>query len=80
MKKKLSFFVVLFSITWGNAQLSCATAMDLSPGTYTAPAVTGTALPTVCTLANSGNAALWYKYTATQNINITVSTALPGQM
>lgn len=79
MKKKLSFFVVLFSITWGNAQLSCATAMDLSPGTYTAPAVTGTALPTVCTLANSGNAALWYKYTATQNINITVSTALPGQ-
>ncbi|WP_175622680.1 FG-GAP-like repeat-containing protein [Chryseobacterium schmidteae] len=79
MKKKLSFFVVLFSITWGNAQLSCATALSLSPGTYTAPAVTGAPLSTVCTIGAPGNAALWYKYTATQNGNITVSTVIAGQ-
>jgi len=79
MKKKLSFFVVLFSITWGNAQLACATAVNISLGTHTAPAITGTALSTACTLGTAGNAALWYKYTATQNSNITVSTALSGQ-
>lgn len=79
MKKTLSFFVVLFSITWGIAQLSCATAVNLTLGTHTAPSVTGAPLSTACTLGTSGNAALWYKYTATQNGNITVSTSLVGQ-
>lgn len=79
MRKNLSFFVLLFNITWGLAQLTCASALDLTVGTYTAPPVTGTAPTTTCSLGTPGTKGLWYKYTATQDKTITVSTVITGQ-
>ncbi|ASK30938.1 RNA-binding protein [Chryseobacterium sp. T16E-39] len=79
MRKNLSFLVVLFNITWGIAQLTCASAVDLTAGTHTAPAVTGTAVTSVCGLGSLGTAGLWYKYTATQDKSVTVSTVIAGQ-
>ncbi|MEC5174397.1 T9SS type A sorting domain-containing protein [Chryseobacterium nepalense] len=60
-----------------NAQLTCATATTVTAGTYTAPTITGTY---VGTCAPNGDPAtpkaLWYKYTATANGEVTVSSDL----
>ncbi|SDQ52543.1 Por secretion system C-terminal sorting domain-containing protein [Chryseobacterium soldanellicola] len=79
MKKILPFFVLLLNSTWAIAQLTCATAVPLSLGTVTAPAVTGDAPATACSLGLSGSKGLWYKYTATQNTTIRVATSAAGQ-
>lgn len=79
MRKNLSFFVILCNITWGIAQLTCATAIAITPGTYTAPAVTGTAPTTACNLGTTGTAGIWYKYTATENKSVTISSVIAGQ-
>lgn len=79
MKKNLSLFVVMLNITWGTAQLTCATAVSLAPGTVAAPAVTGDAPTTACLLGTLGIKGLWYKYTATANKTVTVSTSSAGQ-
>lgn len=80
MNKKIYFLLVLFSMTWATAQLSCGAALSIAFGTHTAPAVTGAPPTSVCGLSNpAGTAGLWYKYTATQTGNITVSTVIAGQ-
>jgi hypothetical protein len=80
MRKNLSFFVLLFNITWGLAQLTCASAVNLTLGTHTVPNITGTAPTTTCGLGGTpGTAGVWYKYTATQNKTVTVSSVIPGQ-
>ena len=89
MKKNTLVLVLLFSIAFANAQSSCATALTVTlNSTTTAPAFTaetGT-LPTLfCGIGNGngtpGNATAtkgkWYKFIATQNIDVTVSTLLP---
>ena len=89
MKKNTIILVLLFSIAFVNAQSSCATALTVTlNSTTTAPAFTaetGT-LPTLfCGIGNGngtpGNATAtkgkWYKFIATQNIDVTVSTLLP---
>ncbi|MDQ0592523.1 hypothetical protein QFZ37_000892 [Chryseobacterium ginsenosidimutans] len=79
MKKTLSLLVIIFNITWGTAQLTCATATPLNPGTVTAPTVTGDAPTTACSLGLPGSNGLWYKFTATANKTITISTSSAGQ-
>lgn len=79
MRRNLSLFVLLLNTTWGIAQMMCSSALGLTLGTHTAPAITGTAPTSSCGLGSLGTAGIWYKYTATQNVNITVSTVLPGQ-
>ncbi|WP_261510194.1 CRTAC1 family protein [Chryseobacterium paludis] len=79
MRKNLSFFVLLFNITWGIAQLTCASAVNLTLGTHTAPSITGTAPTTACSLGSPGTAGLWYKYIPVQDKTITVSTVIAGQ-
>jgi len=64
---------------WAFAQLTCATAVPLSLGTITAPAVTGDAPATACSLGLPGSKGLWYKYTATQNKTIRIATSTAGQ-
>ena len=81
MKKNTLVLVLLFSISFANAQSSCATALTIAlNSTTTAPAFTaenGTAPTLLCGLTGTAGAkGKWYKYTATQNINITVSTLL----
>ncbi|MCX8522915.1 FG-GAP-like repeat-containing protein [Chryseobacterium formosus] len=80
MNKKISFLIMLLSATWAMAQLACSTAINLSLGSHSAPAVTGTPPTAVCGLTSAaGTAGLWYKYTAATNGNITVSTVISGQ-
>lgn len=79
MKRNLSLFVAMLNVAWGSAQLTCATAVPLAVGTLTAPAVTGTAPSTACSLGTAGPNGLWYKYTATENKTIRISTSAAGQ-
>jgi hypothetical protein len=82
MKKITLVLVLLISISFANAQSSCATALTVAlNSTTTAPAYTaenGDAPTLLCGLTGTAGAkGKWYKFTATQNINITVSTLLP---
>ncbi|MCJ8154454.1 FG-GAP-like repeat-containing protein [Chryseobacterium sp. SSA4.19] len=79
MKKTLSLFAVILNITWGIAQFTCATAVPLTIGTVTAPAVSGDPPPTGCNLGVAGARGLWYKYTATENKTIKINTSSAGQ-
>ncbi|MDN3677765.1 FG-GAP-like repeat-containing protein [Flavobacterium paronense] len=81
MKKITSALFTFFSVSFAIAQSTCATAVPVAlNSTTTAPAFTsenGTAPTLLCGL--QGGTAVkgkWYKFTATQNINITVSTLL----
>lgn len=80
MKKIFPFFVFLVNSTWVSAQLTCATAVTLNPGTVTAPNVTGDPPLTACTLTGGpGTKGLWYKYTPTANKTIKITTSSAGQ-
>lgn len=81
MKKITFLLVLLFSLSLAVAQTSCATAVTIAlNSTTTAPSFTGEngAAPTqLCGLTQgAGSKGKWYKYTATQNSTITVSTFL----
>ncbi|QBZ99031.1 CRTAC1 family protein [Flavobacterium sangjuense] len=82
MKKITSVIVLFFSLSFAVAQTSCATALNVDlNSTTTAPAFTsenGVAPTMLCGLGN-GTAAKgkWYKFTATQNMYVVVSTFLP---
>ena len=83
MKKITSVIVLFFSISFAIAQTDCSTAVTVLLGsTTTAPAFTnetGTPPTSFCGLNNNNGlptVGKWYKFTATQNRNITVSTAL----
>ena len=79
MKQKLLFLLFLTS-TILTAQTNCSTALPLTlNSTTTAPAYTtetGIAPTIFCGLATGSTKGKWYQYTATQNINVTVSTVL----
>ena len=80
--KKITFSLVLFfSLSLAVAQSSCATAVTIVlNSTTTTPSFTvenGAAPTLLCGLTGGlAGKGKWYKYTATQNINITVSTLL----
>jgi hypothetical protein len=82
--KKITYFIVLFfSMSLAIAQTNCSTAAVVAlNSTTTAPAFTaetGTPPANFCGLNNNNGTTKgkWYKFTAAQNINITVSTLLP---
>lgn len=84
MKKITSVFVLLFSISYASAQTNCATALAVVlNSTTTAPAFTnetGTPPTLFCGLNNNNQTPTkgkWYKFTATQNMEVTISTLLP---
>lgn len=82
MKKTLLSIVSLLSFTAMMGQANCASAVTVTlNSTITAPAFTnetGTPPTILCGLANGvGAKGKWYKFTAAQNLNITVSTLLP---
>jgi hypothetical protein len=84
MKKTLPIFILLLSYSLVVAQANCSSTLNvLINTTVTAPAFTnetGIAPTMLCGLTNpSGTPATkgkWYKYTATQSINVTVTTLL----
>ncbi|HRH70609.1 MAG TPA: FG-GAP-like repeat-containing protein [Flavobacteriales bacterium] len=62
-----------------NAQLTCADAVVVDLGTYTAPAVTGAAPTTLCAgQATPGSAGLWYRFTPATDMLVTVSSYVTG--
>ncbi len=85
MKKTLTFIILFFSYTLVVAQADCNSAVSVVlNSTTTAPAYTnetGVAPTLLCGLNNpNGTPATkgkWYKYTATQNVNVTISSLLP---
>ncbi len=83
--KKLLLFGALFtgSIFTANAQLSCATAVNITTnGTQVAPTINGAAASNcfgdIETDAGAPLAGLWYTYTPTANGNLTISSNLPA--
>ncbi|WNM18812.1 FG-GAP-like repeat-containing protein [Flavobacterium capsici] len=81
MKKTLSFLVLFFCSSVVFAQLDCANAVSVAlNSTTTAPAFTnenGVAPTQLCGLNNgTGSKGKWYKFTATQDINVTITTVL----
>jgi hypothetical protein len=80
MKKTLSI-VLFLAVTSVIGQTNCATAITVAlNSTTTAPAFSGengTAPTQLCGLPNgAASKGKWYKFTATQNVNVTVSTQL----
>ena len=73
--------VFAFTIVWGQNNCSNAVTILLN-STTTAPSFsgeTGTTAPTpLCGLSGgNGSKGKWYKFSATQNLNVTISTQLP---
>jgi hypothetical protein len=85
MKKTILLLILFFSTSMIVAQSDCASAIAVAlNSTTTAPPFTnenGTVPPLLCGLTNGNNGVptkgKWYKYTPTENLNITVSTVLP---
>ncbi len=85
MKKTLPLLLALFSVTFAMAQEHCDSAINILLGaTTTAPAFTGESgeAPTqLCGLTNPQNTPAtkgkWYKFTATEDNTVTISTLLP---
>ncbi|MFZ4671494.1 MAG: FG-GAP-like repeat-containing protein [Flavobacterium sp.] len=80
MKKTLAI-LLFFIINIGIGQTNCSNSLSVAlNSTTTAPAFTnetGTAPITLCGLANGvGTKGKWYKFAATQNSDVTVSTQL----
>lgn len=81
MKKTTYLILLFFTFSLAVAQGNCNNAITVAMNSTTvAPAFTnetGTPPTQLCGLSNPNAAkGKWYKFTATQNINVTVSTAL----
>lgn len=79
--KKVLFVFGLAAIYTQSAigQSTCATAEEISVGTYSLASVNGTETPLpVCASGGLGaTAGMWYKYTPTQSVEVTVTTDFP---
>lgn len=76
MKKQLFYTCMLFvSLFTASAQNTCATAVAITAGSYTAGAIDGT-YQTGC-WATAGDFAEWYSYTATADGFYRINTNLP---
>jgi len=80
MKKRLSLALLsMFGFSTLHAQSSCATAEQITAGTYNFTQIQGNDVPLpVCSTGGTGaTAGQWYKYTATENFEVTVTTNFP---
>jgi PKD repeat protein len=80
MKKVLFILgIAAFSSYSVSAQLTCATAEQITAGTYSFATVNGTQVPAPLCASGGGGATAgrWYKYTPTQSVQVTVTTDLP---
>ena len=77
MKKLLLLLLFILSVKNLQAQGTCATAIDVSTnGTFIAPTYDGT-YQVICLSSRTGIKASWYKYIATADGEVTISSDLP---
>ncbi len=78
MRNLLLLLCVGFAFHQAKAQDTCATALTITAGEYVVDAVNGSQVPDpICAPNGSGaTAGEWYKYTATQDYYVTVTTDL----
>lgn len=81
MKKTTLLILTFFSLSFAVAQSNCTTAINVALNSTTTAAPftneTGTPPTNLCGLTNgAGTKGKWYKFTATQNQDITISTVL----
>lgn len=73
----LLIFFGLCITFWSNAQSTCTSAQDITAGVYTVTSINGTQVPnTACTGNGNANAAVWYRYTPTENKTVKVTSDL----
>lgn len=80
MKNSLTLFALLAILAHAQGQSTCATPITVMAGTYTVGAVNGMQVPTpLCAPNGTENttAGMWYVYTPTQSISVTLTTDLP---
>lgn len=78
MMKKITLLLCLTSFYVLSAQDNCASALPITPGTYTVATVNGPQVPIpVCTGGATATAGEWYSFTATADGVATISTNLP---
>lgn len=78
--KKLILTTALGAAHFLMAQSSCDNALAVTAGTYTVSTISGTKAPQDCGIDfGLGSAGAWYRYTPSQNVNVTFSTVISGQ-
>jgi hypothetical protein len=80
MRNLILLFALLTAAAHVHGQATCNTPIVITAGTYTVAAVNGSEIPTpICAENGAGNtsAGMWYSYTATADLMITVTTDLP---
>ena len=81
MKFFTLFIISFLVINFANAQNTCATAVNVTAGTFSVGTINGTEVPdATCALQGPitipGAAGEWYKYTPAQNYSLTITTDL----
>lgn len=80
MKKTLTLMLALGLGIHAKAQSTCATPITITAGTYTVAQVNGMEVPDpICAQNGAGetSAGMWYSYTPSISISVTISTSLP---
>lgn len=76
--KKITLLVFVFINQGLFSQTTCSTALPVTEGTFTAPAISGnTAITNICTGSGSATMSVWYSFTPTETSLYTISTDLP---
>ncbi len=78
MKNNYYLILLFIGIQFSIGQNTCSTALTITAGSYQIPVIDGTEIPMpICSTNGTGaTAGEWYKYTPTQNYNLTVTTEL----
>lgn len=80
MKQTFTLLLALALGVHAHAQSTCATPITITAGTYTVAQVNGMEIPNpICAQNGAGetSAGMWYSYTPSQSIEVTISTSLP---
>lgn len=83
--KKITLLLAFIAFQFNYAQDTCATALTITPGTYTVTAVNGSEIPNPECAANAADpdprtAGEWYSYTAGVDGYANINSDLPGSV
>lgn len=76
---KITLYLLLLSVTFGYSQSNCFNALIVGVGQHSVGTIDGIAPTPLCTGGQSASNALWYRYNATANVTVTVSTNILPQ-